>query len=93
MTCYATRPALKSKGWTCNGEDLTIVIPASNTLPPVVIRRDLLPLLLTDEIYRWVYGQESDRCGPFLDGGDHVHAILPRVSRWRRLLLKLGIGS
>lgn len=39
MTCYATRPALKDKGWTCTGEDLTIVLPGGASLPPVVIRR------------------------------------------------------
>jgi hypothetical protein len=93
MTCQAKLPPLKDKGWTCNGDDLTIVIPASRNMPPVVIRRDLLPLLLTSEAYREVYAQVADRCGPFLDGGDHLHAMLPRVSRWRRLLLRLGIGS
>jgi hypothetical protein len=100
MTCYATRRPvldrhgqLKDKGWVCNGEDLTIVLPASATLPPVVVRRDLLPLLLIDEAYRRAYEHFAGRCGPFLDGGDHLHAMLPHVSRWRRLLLRLGIGS
>jgi hypothetical protein len=93
MACHATRPPLKNKGWTCTGEDLTIILPASTNLPPVVLRRDLLPLYLTDKTNREVYQQFADRCGPFLDGGDHLHAVLPRVSRWRRFLLKLGIGS
>jgi hypothetical protein len=89
MTCEATRKALKLYGWVCNGEDLTIVVEASGSLPPAVIRRDLLPQLFTDPVYRMF----RHTARPFLTGGDHLHLILPKRSAWRLFLLKMGIGS
>jgi hypothetical protein len=89
MACEATREAVSPRGWVCNGEDLTIVIEAAGSLPPAVIRRDLLPQLFTDPVYR----QFRSTARPFLTGGDHLHLILPKRSAWRLFLLKMGIGS
>lgn len=77
MTCVATRspiarPQLVEIGWVCDGTDLVIVLPASPTLPPVVVRRDLIPYL--GETEASVMARNGS---PEFPGGDHLHTIIP----------------
>lgn len=73
--CGALRdpvPGSRPKGWECDGADLVVVIPAGRTLPPAVIRRDLIDQL--GDLEREVMEAEGGQDFP---GGDHAHVTLP----------------
>lgn len=77
MTCKATlgmisRPTLVASGWECDGADLVVAVPAGTTLPPAVIRRDLIPYV--DEATASI---GTDSGWPYFPGGDHLHIRLP----------------
>ena len=77
MTCMATRspiarPQLVEIGWVCDGTDLVIVLPASATLPPTVVRRDLLPYL-DDASASFIPPSGA----PEFTGSDHLHLRIP----------------
>ena len=71
QTCGATRDRVNDPYWECDGTNLVVVIPASASLPPVVVRRDLIVLLGNPE--RSFMHRDG---GQDFAGGDHVHLQL-----------------
>jgi hypothetical protein len=72
MTCEAEpRSLYQPAGWTCNGEDLLVVIPASRMMPPAVIRADLVDRL--DDPTRSLFDANGQ---PLPAGADHLHIII-----------------
>lgn len=72
--CGATQPRSKDPHWVCDGSNLVIVLDSSETIPPVVLRADLVPFV--DEAMAGIIAERGTR--PFT-GGDHVHLVIPEV--------------
>jgi hypothetical protein len=70
VTCEATRAPLTDMGWTCTGEDLVIILPASGSLPPVVC-----PIWALAHLFRTSVATAELITEPFR-GGDHLHVVI-----------------
>ena len=73
QACGALLPRLRDTGWPCDGTNLVVVMEATGSVPPVVLRRDLLKCM--DHVTAlWV----AEHGWTEFPGGDHVHLCLPR---------------
>lgn len=72
LPCGARRKPIRKVGWLCDGTNLVVLFERSITVPPVVVRRDLLPYL-DDATWSAMYDRDAR---PF-PGGDHAHIGIP----------------
>ncbi len=74
-TCGAKpRPRHHEMGWECTGRDLVVLTryrADDGSLPPAVIPRSALPLMLSQP-WASTYGEPTT-----FPGGDHMHLTLP----------------
>lgn len=68
QSCGATRPRLKDPNWECDGTDLVVVLPATGTMPPTVVKKSLL-WHVDDAIAHWLAVNGWTE----FEGGDHLH--------------------
>lgn len=70
--CGAMRRPVRQLGWECDGTNLVVLFGPSETVPEVVIRRDLIPYL--DDVMAGAIKPEDMRA---FTGGDHAHITIP----------------